>query len=239
MFLSIIIPVYNESGNLASLVDEINEALESYPDCEIIVVDDGSTDQTLAELAAIRRRHSNLRIVCHDSRCGQSTAILSGVRAARSQWIVTLDGDGQNPPAEIPRLLAARRGPNDPVLVAGIRRRRNDGVIRRISSQVANRIRRRLLQDNCPDTGCGLKLFHRDCFLSLPHFNHMHRFLPALVQRGGFDVLLVEVDHRPRRHGRSKYGVFDRLWVGIADIAGVMWLNRRTCDTESREVHVA
>lgn len=238
MELSVIVPVFNEAGNIAPLIDEIERVLGSEVDHEIIIVDDGSTDDGLAEISSLIRNDARLRILRHSYRSGQSAAILTGVRAARGAWIVTLDGDGQNPPTEIPRMLMHRDSGGNPdttALIAGVRRKRNDKWLRRWSSRIANGLRSRLLNDGCPDTGCGLKLVRRDVFLSLPHFNHMHRFLPALVQRAGHEVSLVEVSHRPRRRGRSKYGISNRLWVGIVDIAGVMWLNRRACHVEARE----
>jgi dolichol-phosphate mannosyltransferase len=154
--------------------------------------------------------------------------------------VVTLDGDGQNDPRDIRRLLwardAARDRPDAGGLIVGLRRNRHDSLVRRLSSRIANAVRARLLRDGCPDTGCGLKLFPRDTFLQLPQFDHMHRFLPALFRSHGCEVIAVDVNHRPRLHGRSKYGVSDRLWVGIADLAGVMWLQRRTCRAEHREL---
>jgi dolichol-phosphate mannosyltransferase len=162
---------------------------------------------------------------------GQSFAILTGVRAARAPWIATLDGDGQNDPADITKLLAAREGVapggRGPLLLAGFRRRRRDSWLKRLSSRVANGVRGRLVGDRTPDTGCGLKLFEREALLALPHFDHMHRFLPALFLRAGGQVVSVEVGHRPRTRGTSHYGMFDRLWVGIVDMIGVMWLIRR------------
>jgi dolichol-phosphate mannosyltransferase len=172
-----------------------------------------------------------LRLVRHARRRGQSAALLSGVRAARGPWIATLDGDGQNDPADIPALLAARDKAAESgqalQLIGGRRVNRRDRWLKRFSSKVANAVRRRLLGDATPDTGCGLKLFPRAAFLALPHFDHFHRFLPALIQRQGGAVISVDVSHRPRRAGRSHYGVFDRLWVGLFDLVGVMWLQRR------------
>ncbi len=171
-----------------------------------------------------------LRVIHHLRRAGQSAAIVDGVRAARGSWIATLDGDGQNDPADIPRLLAAIRDPGAPPdlrLVVGYRKRRQDSPAKRVSSRTANAVRARLLGDATPDTGCGLKLFSREAFLSVPQFDHMHRFLPALFLRNGWRVASVQVNHRPRRRGRSHYGVLDRLWVGIVDLAGVLWLERR------------
>jgi len=229
MDLSLVVPVRNEAENIEPLVGEIREALDGVCDYEVIYVDDGSDDATPQRLDGLRRNFTRLRVLHHQTSCGQSTAVLTGVRAARGAWIATLDGDGQNDPADIPKLLAARdaAGGDPRVLFAGYRRKRRDTWLKRISSRIANGVRSRLLQDNTPDTGCGLKLFARDTFLALPHFDHMHRFLPALILRAGGRVLSVEVNHRPRERGKSKYGLHNRLWVGIVDLFGVMWLRRR------------
>jgi dolichol-phosphate mannosyltransferase len=224
--LSVVVPVYNEAENILSLVEEIRAELSGQAAYELIVVDDGSDDGTREALASID--DPNLRVIRHRERCGQSTAIRTGVKTARSDWVVTLDGDGQNDPKDIALLLAAREGAGDGfLLVTGRRRERRDSLVKRISSRIANSVRGRLLADRTPDTGCGLKLFRRDAFLELPYFDHMHRFLPALFLRAGGQVLSVDVHHRPRRHGRTKYGVHDRLWVGIVDLLGVMWLKTR------------
>lgn len=238
MQLSIVIPVFNETDNVEPLLTEINNVLEGRIDYEVIFVDDASRDDTCQRLMALRRRFPRLRVVRHLRNSGQSAAILTGVRAARADWIATLDGDGQNDPADIPRLLAVRDDPAAPIslqLVTGYRRRRHDDRLRRLSSWTANAIRGRLLGDRSPDTGCGLKLFSREAFLAIPHFDHMHRFLPALIQRNGGTVLTVAVNHRPRRYGDSKYGLFDRLWVGIVDLIGVLWLQRRSCHAPACE----
>lgn len=230
MELSVVVPVRNEAENIKPLIDEIRAALDGKLEYEIVYVDDGSTDATAQRLAETRRDFSGLRVLHHRASCGQSTAILTGVRAARGAWIATLDGDGQNDPADIPSLLAVVRNPDSPAnlrMVAGFRRRRQDNGLRRFSSRVANSVRSRMLKDNTPDTGCGLKLFSREAYLRLPYFDHMHRFLPALIQRDGGQVVSVEVNHRPRTRGTSKYGLFDRLWVGIVDLFGVFWLQRR------------
>ena len=233
MDLSVVIPVKNEAGNIAPLVAEITAALASGLDgCggyEIVYVDDGSDDSTEAEIRRLQAGRPQLRLVRHARSCGQSAAIRSGVKAARGRWIATLDGDGQNDPADIPALwrLAQAAAAVPPLLIAGHRKRRRDSWSKRQASRIANAVRRRLLHDDTPDTGCGLKLFPRALFLDLPYFDHMHRFLPALVLREGGIVRSVPVNHRPRERGTSKYGVFDRLGVGIADLAGVMWLRRR------------
>jgi dolichol-phosphate mannosyltransferase len=230
MELSVVIPVHNETENIEPLAAEIDHALAGRCDYEIVFVDDGSDDGTLESLQAARKSRPHLRILRHLICCGQSTAILSGVRAARAPWIATLDGDGQNDPADIPKLLAillAPDGREELGMVAGYRRKRQDTAWRRFCSKTANAVRAELLGDATPDTGCGLKLFSRELFLSLPYFDHNHRFLPALVQRAGGRVVSVEVNHRPRTRGQSKYGAWNRLWVGIIDLFGVMWLQRR------------
>ena len=228
MQLSIVIPVYNEGENIRQLVDEIVASMDGQAEYEVIVVDDASSDDTLAVLVEARGTYTQLRVLCHRQRCGQSTAVATGVEAAVAPWIATLDGDGQNDPADIPKLYHAIHGAEDGVLlIAGYRRKRNDTWLKRFSSRLANSVRGYLLKDNTPDTGCGLKVFSRETFLSLPRFDHMHRFLPALVQRQGGKILSVEVNHRPRLKGKSKYGVHNRLWVGIVDMLGVMWLQRR------------
>ncbi len=230
MDLSIVIPVKDEAGNIAPLVGEIVAALDpSGIDYEIVYVDDGSADATAAEIARLQASNRRLRLVRHAGTCGQSAAIRSGVKAARAAWIATLDGDGQNDPADIPALWQiARAAPADPpLLIAGHRARRQDSWTKRRASKIANAVRRAMLHDDTPDTGCGLKLFPRALFLDLPYFDHMHRFLPALVLREGGIVRSLPVNHRPRERGASKYGTWDRLWVGISDLFGVLWLRRR------------
>jgi dolichol-phosphate mannosyltransferase len=237
MDLSVVIPVKNEAGNIAPLVAEIVAALdieqEGRAEYEIVYVDDGSDDATLAEIGRLQVSVPQLRLVRHARSCGQSAAIRSGVQAARGRWIATLDGDGQNDPADIHALWQLAQMAEEgtpalpPLLIAGHRARRRDSWSKRQASRLANWVRRRLLHDDTRDTGCGLKLFPRALFLQLPYFDHMHRFLPALVLREGGVVRSVPVNHRPRQRGTSKYGVFDRLAVGIADLLGVMWLRRR------------
>lgn len=227
--VSVVIPVRNEAPNIAPLVAEIEAALDGTPH-EIIYVDDGSTDATPAMLRNAAATVPALRCLRHRASCGQSAAIVTGVKAARGTWIATLDGDGQNDPADIPRLLDRARalaaaGPA--LLVAGHRVSRRDSRMKRISSRVANAVRSRLLGDATPDTGCGLKIFPRALFLELPHFDHMHRYLPALVIRHGGRVVSEPVNHRPRRAGRSNYGTLDRLAVSLFDLIGVAWLQRR------------
>jgi dolichol-phosphate mannosyltransferase len=224
--LSVVIPVRNEQDNILPLLEEIHAALDGKADFEVVYVDDGSTDATPQRLADGQARFPRLRVLAHRESCGQSTALLTGVRAARGEWVATLDGDGQNDPADIPKLMAARA--DGLAMIAGYRKSRRDTWIKRISSRIANGVRSSLLGDATPDTGCGLKLFRRATFLELPYFSHMHRFLPALVQRAGGRTVSVEVNHRPRSRGVSNYGTLDRLWVGIVDLFGVMWLKRRS-----------
>ena len=232
--LSVVVPVHNEVDNLTALLEEIHAALEGTVDFEVVYVDDASSDETPRRLVEQARRFPRLRVLRHRRNSGQSTAIATGVRAARGRLIATLDGDGQNDPADIPGLLSrwsvegGDRAGRGPLLLAGWRSRRNDTWLRRLSSRIANGVRGRLLGDGTPDTGCGLKLFERATFLTLPYFDHMHRFLPALVVRHGGRVISVPVRHRPRTLGQSHYGVWNRLWVGLVDMAGVMWLRRRT-----------
>lgn len=230
MEFSIIVPVFNEAGNVRPLLAEIDRAMAGQPDWEVIYVDDGSTDGTREELQAAATDCPVLRVLHYPRRHGQSCALLTGVEAARAPWIVTLDGDRQNDPADIPALidrLAGERGRHAAVMLAGHRTRREDSAVKRWSSRVANAVRGGLLKDATPDTGCGVKLFPREAYLKLPAFDHMHRFLPALMQRQGVPVVSVPVRHRARCEGVSKYGVHNRLWVGLVDLAGVMWLMRR------------
>lgn len=226
MKLSVVIPVCNEADNVGPLAREIQAALAHHQPFEIIFVDDGSTDGTVAAVHAARAGGiPEIRLLEHSQRCGQSRAVCSGVEAARAEWIATLDGDGQNDPADIPELVKAVTSADESLkLVMGNRTTRKDTWLRRISSRVANRVRGGLLRDGTPDTGCGIKLMHRSTFMRLPWFNHMHRFLPALYQRAGARVVSVPVRHRPRTRGVSKYGLSNRLWVGIVDLFGVRWL---------------
>ncbi len=230
--ISVVVPVHNESPNVVRLLDEIGAALTGAARFEAVFVDDRSGDDTARVLADYAKTHSWLVVVLHRNNCGQSTAVRTGVRAARGEVVATLDGDGQNDPADIPALLARWRalrqgGAQQPVLIAGWRAKRRDTWLRRMSSRIANGVRSRLLGDATPDTGCGLKLFARDDFLALPYFDHMHRFLPALIRRAGGTVESVHVAHRPREHGQSHYGIHNRLWVGLVDMMGVIWLQRR------------
>jgi dolichol-phosphate mannosyltransferase len=228
MKISIVVPVCNEADNVGPLAQEIRAALAAHRPFEIIFVDDGSTDGTAAAVSAARDAGiAEIRLLQHAARCGQSAAVHTGVRAARAQWVATLDGDGQNDPADIPKLLALCCEGTHARMVIGNRVSRRDTWLRRLSSQMANAVRSRLLRDGTPDTGCGIKVMHRATFLELPRFDHMHRFLPALFQRAGSQVISVPVNHRPRTRGHSKYGINNRLWVGLVDLFGVRWLIRR------------
>jgi glycosyltransferase involved in cell wall biosynthesis len=226
--LSVVVPVKDEAGNAANLAREIAAALQDRGDYEMVFVDDGSTDGTAKEVLALRPELP-VRVLAHARNLGQSRALRTGVRAARGDLIVTLDGDGQNDPKDIPDLIRAFDEAASETLgmVAGERIGRKDTWRKRAASRFGNRVRRALLKDSANDTGCGLKLFRRDAFLMLPYFDHMHRYLIALTLREGYDVRFVPVNHRPRGAGRSKYGVIDRALVGVRDIMGVMWLIRR------------
>ncbi len=235
--LSVVVPVFNESGNVQALLDEIVGALRGQLAFEIVFVDDASRDDTLDVLTAAKARIPELRVLRHAEQSGQSTAIRNGVKAARAPWIATLDGDGQNDPADIPKLLAMRAAARPAIkLFAGWRVNRQDSGSKRRASKWANAIRSRVLRDATPDTGCGIKLFEREAFLDLPYFDHMHRYLPALMQRAGWQVQSVPVNHRPRASGQSKYNNLGRALVGISDLRGVAWLIRRSKRTAAVEV---
>jgi len=228
--LSVVIPFHNEAENLGPLISGVHAALGGRIAYELVCVDDGSRDGTGQALRVAQAASPVVRVLHHRDQCGQSTAVRTGVKAARATWVATLDGDGQNDPFDIPHLFEAVQDPKRPVdlqLVMGQRRKRNDSAAKRYSSRIANAVRARMLKDDTPDSGCGIKLFRRDAYLELPYFDHMHRFVPALIQRGGGVVKSVGVNHRPREGGRSHYGTLDRLWVGIPDLLGVMWLQRR------------
>lgn len=238
MDLSVVIPVHNEEESIGNLINEIVVALSEKYQYEIVVVDDGSTDQTLDTLLEIKQELTVLRVIKHLKNSGQSTAVRTGVQYAKSSWIATLDGDGQNDPADIPNLYNELVNQDlDPwLVVAGYRKKRKDTWLKRMSSKYANGIRDKLLRDGTPDTGCGLKVFSRDSFLALPYFDHMHRYIPALFQRQGGRVVSIEVNHRHRMLGTSKYGFHNRLWVGIVDILGVRWLQNRARLTKTQEL---
>jgi glycosyltransferase involved in cell wall biosynthesis len=224
--VSVVVPVKDEAGNVGPLAREIAAALAGEAH-EIVFVDDGSADATPAELKALKTEISTLRVLRHARNLGQSRAIRSGVMAAKGDVVVTLDGDGQNDPADIPKLLVRLRSDPDLAMVSGVRVKRQDKTSRRLASRLGNGFRNALLGDGASDTGCGLKAFHREMFLGLPYFDHMHRFLIALTQREGGRVAYVPVNHRPRLQGASKYTNFGRLLVSVQDLLGVRWLQRR------------
>lgn len=218
----------NEAENVAPLIAEIAAALDGRWVYEIIYVNDGSSDATGERLAAIMKERASLRQIRHAGSAGQSAAIRSGVRAARGAIVATLDGDGQNNPAFLPELISAIENGGDRIgLVAGQRVGRKDTGFKKMQSRIANRVRNAILHDGTRDTGCGLKAFRREVFLMMPYFDGLHRFLPALVRREGYEIGYVDVIDRPRHSGVSNYGFFDRLWIGIMDLAGVWWLIRR------------
>jgi dolichol-phosphate mannosyltransferase len=225
--VSVVVPVRNEAGNITPLVDEIALALARGPAFEIVYVNDGSSDGTEAELTALKKKRRYLRSLRHARSCGQSAAVRSGAAAARAPVIVTIDGDGQNNPAFIPALIKALDASPRIGLVAGQRVGRKATGFKRFQSRVANAVRSAVLRDGTRDTGCGLKAVRRDLLLSLPYFDGLHRFLPALVRREGYEIGYVDVADRPRNHGVSNYGFWDRLWIGMLDLAGVWWLIRR------------
>jgi glycosyltransferase involved in cell wall biosynthesis len=230
--LSVVVPVYNEAGNAAALAAEIARALDGRA-YEMIFVDDASRDDTRAELAAARASLPTLRIVGHRKNAGQSMAVRSGVLAARAPLVGTLDGDGQNDPADLPKLMARLLRPDAPeglAMVSGVRLKRQDTSAKRWASQFANSVRQGLLADGAVDSGCGVKVFRREAFLLLPYFDHMHRYMPALMLREGFRVEYLEVNHRPRGAGRSKYTNLGRLAAAATDLFGVMWLRSRRRD---------
>lgn len=228
--LTVLVPIYNEAGNIVPLVEEIDAALRDVVAFEILFVDDGSTDGSRAELDAAAGRFPHVRVLHHRARAGKSAALVTGRARARGAWIQMLDGDRQNDPADVRKLWLEHFTPAPPArlgIVAGQRTRRNDGLIKMLSSRIANAVRRAALQDGTPDTGCGFKLIRKAAFDEVPFFDGMHRFLPALVRRAGYDVLQYRVNDRARIVGRSKYGFFGRLGAGIVDLLGVVWLIRR------------
>ncbi|ROM67309.1 dolichol-phosphate mannosyltransferase [Pseudomonas brassicacearum] len=231
-YVSVLIPAKNEAGNLIPLLEEVRAALANET-FEVIVVDDGSTDATAAELRTLQGQgYRQLRVLSHARSLGQSTSIYQAAQVARGHWLATLDGDGQNDPADLPKMLDLVRGsegkPGGVKLVAGHRVNRRDTASKRWASRFANRLRARLLKDQTPDTGCGIKLIERQAFLRLPYFDHMHRYIPALIRRHNGRMLIQPVNHRERGAGVSNYGNLDRALVGIIDLFGVWWLIKRT-----------
>ena len=232
--LSVVVPVYNESENVSKLVDEIAVAL-AQTDYEMIFVNDASSDDTLSVLTSLKKDHSTLRAISHRKNAGQSRAVRSGVIAAKGQYIATLDGDGQNDPADIPALfeqITRSDAPDSLALVGGRRAKRQDSWAKKMGSRIGNGVRKKLLNDQADDTGCGLKVFTREAFLQLPYFDHIHRYIPALMLREGYKIEFCDVNHRHREFGVSKYTNFGRLMVSIADLRGVRWLNKRSRNPE-------
>ena len=225
--ISVVVPVYNEEGNIEPLATELRDVLQGRMTYEVVFVDDGSIDGTRELLDRMACEDDRLEVRLHVVNRGQSAAVRTGVKASRHPVIAVLDGDGQNDPRDIPKLVGQLAMVPTLSLVIGERRERKDNRLRRLSSKVANKVRSELLGDGVRDTGCGIKVFYRSQYLDLPAFDHMHRFLPALMQRYGGGVCSVPVNHRPRLSGKSKYGVGNRLWVGMTDMLGVMWLQRR------------
>ncbi|PYF08129.1 glycosyltransferase involved in cell wall biosynthesis [Rhodobacter viridis] len=237
--VSVVVPLHDEAPNLPPLVAGIRAALTGLCAHEILLVDDGSTDDTRAVALDLAAQIPELRVIAHAISAGQSAAVHSGVRAARGALVATLDGDGQNPPENLPQLLAPLLAPeSDPQLglVAGQRVGRQDGLSKRLASRFANTLRQAILHDATRDTGCGLKAFRRAAYLDLPYFDHMHRYLPALFARDGWRVAHVDVSHAPRQHGRSKYTNLARALVGISDLIGVAWLIRRRKRAQPQEL---
>jgi len=236
--LSVVVPVKDEAENIGPLAREIATAVAGQGEYEIIFVDDGSSDGTTQALLDLKAEMPELRVISHASNLGQSRAVRTGVKAARGDLIVTLDGDGQNDPADIPKLLAPfAESDTSLALVGGVRAKRKDTFSRRLASRLANSIRQSLLNDGAEDSGCGLKAFRREAFLNVPYFDHLHRFLITMMIREGYRVAFVPVNHRPRLHGKSKYTNFHRMLVGIDDLMGVRWLQRRMRKkTEAKEL---
>jgi dolichol-phosphate mannosyltransferase len=230
--LSVVVPLKDEAENVGPLAQEIVRAV-GREDVEILFIDDGSADETASRLLELKSEFPVLRVIRHSRNAGQSRALRTGVRAARAGIVVTLDGDGQNDPADIPKVLAPFHAEIEAPhigMVSGVRMNRRDSLGKRLASLLANRFRRWMLKDGATDIGCGLKAFRRDAYLALPYFDHMHRYLAALMQREGFEVRFVEVGHRKRLHGKSKYGIWDRFVVGVQDVFGVLWLKKRFRD---------
>ena len=226
---SVVVPVFNEQDNVAPLAEEIANAMNGL-EYEMIFINDCSSDNTLQALKNLKETHKTLRVLSHAQNSGQSRSVRSGVLAAKGDIIATLDGDGQNDPADIPALLAKltdKNAPKNLAMVGGRRAKRKDSLAKRLASRFGNKVRKFLLKDEADDTGCGLKVFKREAFLRLPYFDHIHRYIPSLMLREGYKIDFMDVNHRGRMHGVSKYTNFGRLMVSIADLRGVMWLNKR------------
>jgi dolichol-phosphate mannosyltransferase len=237
--LSIVVPVFNEAGNILPLLDEVEAALAGVCRYEILLVDDGSSDATADELKQAQAKSAAVRVLRHTKRAGKSAALVTGFWAARAPWIQTLDGDRQNDPKDVARIWQKIHAPEPSIklgIVAGVRNRRNDGAIKWASSRIANFVRRNLLRDATADTGCGFKLIRREVAVRFPFFDGMHRFLPALVRRQGYDIAQEKIEDRARVAGVSKYGFFGRLGAGIFDLFGVFWLIHRANVAETREI---
>ena len=218
---SVVIPIFNEEQNISNLFFEIKNSLSSFKDYEIIYVNDSSKDKSLIILEEIVKKNNNIRILNNEKNKGQSYSIFQGVKEASFDIIVTIDGDGQNNPIDISNLVKLFLSDKKISLVGGIRTKRKDSLVKIFSSKIANYIRAKILNDECSDTGCALKVFDKRVFLDFPYFNGMHRFLPALFKGYGCNTMFIEVDHRHRKHGNSKYGTFDRLYKGIFDMIRV------------------
>jgi glycosyltransferase involved in cell wall biosynthesis len=225
--LSILIPAHNEEGNLPQLIGEIEKAMPQGMAYEIVIVDDGSTDKTRSELLECMQTNVRLSVFAHGQRAGKSAALKTGFDRCKGRWIALLDGDGQNDPADLARIWPEISSGPDKVIYAGVRKSRNDGLVKKYTSRVANAIRRRALRDTSKDSGCGFKVLPADLARAFPYFDNMHRFFPALARRHGYDVREVSINDRPRVHGTSKYGFFDRAAVALLDLTGVYWLIRR------------
>lgn len=226
---SIVIPAHNEAANLPALMAEIHAAIEGVA-YEIVIVDDGSSDDTVSILQSLHMQYPHMRLIRHRQSCGQSAALRSGIQAAQASVIVTMDGDGQNNPADIPQLwerFIQETAQNMHVMVMGQRQKRQDKFSKRLASHLANQIRQRILKDGVQDTGCPLKIFYQADFMALPYFDHIHRYIPALLARDGIRTITMPVRHRARQQGASHYGIWDRFKVGVVDLCGVWWLLRR------------
>ena len=234
---SVVVPVHNEAGNVEKLISEIAAALDGRA-YEMVFVDDASTDDTRAILAELKTRFPALRVLGHRKNAGQSRAIRSGILAARAPVVGTLDGDGQNDPADLPdlyRMITRPDAPEKLKMVMGRRGKRKDSAWKKFGSRFANAIRRRMLRDDCDDSGCGIKVMDREAFISLPYFDHIHRYMPAMMRAEGYDIEFKDVNHRQRAEGRSKYTNFGRLWAALSDLRGVMWLIRRRRNPEAAD----